>query len=115
MSSSRGRITSWLERAPPSVMNAYAAVAAFSTYFCVYAFRKPFTAATYDGLTFAGTQIELKTAFVVSQIIGYTLAKYAGIKFCSEASRAWRAWMIVALVASAELAMVLFATAPPEW
>ena len=96
-------------------MNTYAIVTAFSAYFCVYAFRKPFTAATYEGLYFASTQIELKTALVVSQIIGYMLAKYAGIKYVSEASRVRRAWMVVGLVAWAELAMVLFAVLPNEW
>jgi len=47
-------------------MNTYAIGTAFSAYFCVYAFRKPFTAATYDGLYFANSQIQLKTALVVS-------------------------------------------------
>lgn len=112
---SRGGITAWLERAPAPVLNTYAVVAAFSAYFCVYAFRKPFTAATYDGLHFAGTQIELKTALVVSQILGYGLAKYAGIKFVSEASRSRRAWMVVGLIVWAELAMVLFAILSTEW
>jgi hypothetical protein len=111
----RSRITTWLEQAPAPVMNLYAVVVAFAAYSCVYAFRKPFTAATFEGLHFAGTQIELKTALVVSQIIGYGLAKYAGIKYVTEASRARRAWMVAALVAWAELAMVLFAILPTEW
>ena len=111
----RSRITTWLEQAPAPVMNLYAVVVAFAAYSCVYAFRKPFTAATFEGLHFAGTQIELKTALVVSQIIGYGLAKYAGIKYVTEASRARRAWMVAALIAWAELAMVLFAILPTEW
>ena len=115
MANSRGRVTAWLERAPAGVMNAYAVLAAFTAYFCVYAFRKPFTAATFDGQHFAGMQVELKTAFVVSQIIGYTLAKYVGIKVVSEASRSRRAWMLVGLIALAEIAMVLFAIVPTEW
>ncbi len=112
---SRGRITAWLEQAPAPVMNAYAGIIAFLAYFCVYAFRKPFTAATYDGLHFAGTHIQLKTALVVSQIIGYMLAKYAGIKYVSEASRASRAWMVAGLIAWAQLAMLLFAILPNDW
>src|SRR4051812_33609358 len=111
MARARGGITAWLERSPAGVMNAYAVVAAFSAYFCIYAFRKPFTAASYDG-SFPGTQVQLKTAFVISQIIGYTLAKYAGIKVVSEATRARRSWMVVVLVAIAELAMLLFAIVP---
>ncbi len=100
---------------PAGAMNGYAVAAAFAAYFCVYAFRKPFTAATYEGLHFGGTQIELKTAFVVSQVIGYTLSKYLGIKVCSEATRGRRVWMLVGLVAVAEIALVLFAVAPAEW
>ena len=112
---SRGKITAWLERAPAGVMTGYAVVAAFATYFCVYAFRKPFTAATFQGEHFAGSQIELKTAFVVSQIIGYTLAKYLGIKVCSEALRSWRVWMMVGLVGLSEFALLLFAVLPGQW
>ncbi len=115
IASPRGRVTTWLERAPAPVMNIYAIVVAFAAYSCVYAFRKPFTAATYDGLHFAGTQIELKTALVVSQTLGYMLAKYAGIKFVAEATRGSRAWMVAGLIAWAELAMVLFAVLPTEW
>jgi hypothetical protein len=108
-------ITRWLERSPAPVMNAYIVITAFIAYFCFYAFRKPFTAATYDGLSFAGTNVQLKTAFVVGQILGYTLAKYLGIKVISEAGRSRRMWMLIALIAFAELAMLLFAVAPPEW
>jgi hypothetical protein len=88
---------------------------AFATYFAMYAFRKPFSAATFEGLQFAGTEIELKTAFVVSQIIGYAASKFMGIKFCTEASRAARPWMLLGLVGAAELALVLFAVLPNEW
>jgi hypothetical protein len=115
IASRRGRITAWLERAPAPVLNTYAGLTAFFAYLCVYAFRKPFTAAAYEGLHLANSQIELKTALVVSQIIGYGLAKYAGIKYVSESSRARRAWMVVGLIAWAELAMVLFAVLPNEW
>jgi len=114
MANSRGPITAWLERAPAPVMNAYAMAAAFAVYFFVYAFRRPFIAAEFKGQYFTGT-IELKTAFVVSQIIGYTLAKYAGIKVVSESSRAARMWMLFGLVAAAQAAMVLFAVVPPAW
>lgn len=108
-------ITQRLERAPAGVLNAYAVGAAFAAYFCVYSLRKPFTAATYTGLYFAGTLIELKTAFVVSQILGYTMAKYLGIKWVSEARRSRRNAMLVSLIASAEFALVLFAVLPSAW
>jgi hypothetical protein len=115
MSSSTSRISKWLDRAPMPVMNGYAVAAAFAAYFCMYAFRKPFTGATYDGLAFAGTQIELKTALVVSQIIGYTLSKFLGIKVCSETDRGNRLRMLILLILCAEAALVLFAIAPTQW
>ncbi len=50
-----GFLTRWLTTAPDWLFVSYAIVASFSTYFCMYAFRKPFAAATYDGLdTFVG-------------------------------------------------------------
>ena len=115
MPTSRGKITQWLERAPAGAMNGYAVAAAFMAYFCVYAFRKPFTAATYEGLQFAGTEIQLKTAFVVSQILGYTVSKYLGVKWVSESRRSQRLWMLIALIAFAEFALLLFAVLPAEW
>lgn len=109
------RITRWLSQAPAGVFNAYALTAAFVTYFSMYAFRKPFSAAKFEGLQIAGTEIELKTAFVISQIIGYALSKFAGIKFCTEASRRARPWLLVGLVGAAEAALVLFAVVPGKW
>src|SRR3954468_1705964 len=115
MANSTGRITRWLERAPAGVLSGYAVACAFFAYFFVYAFRKPFAAATYPGLHFAGSDIQLKTAFVVSQILGYTVAKYLGVKLNSEATRRNRMRAIITLVALSEIALVLFGAAPPGW
>ncbi len=108
-------ITRFLERVPAQVLTIYAIVAAFSTYFCMYAFRKPFAAATYEGLRFFGTDIDLKTAFVISQILGYMLSKYIGIKVCSETTRKQRMWRLCGMIIAAEVALVLFAVLPAEW
>ncbi len=108
-------ITRFLERVPAQVLTVYAIVAAFSTYFCMYAFRKPFAAATYEGLRFFGTDIDLKTAFVISQILGYMLSKYIGIKVCSETTRKQRMWRLCGMIIAAEVALVLFAVLPAEW
>ena len=56
--------------------------AAFLVYYCMYAFRKPFGAATWEG-NFFGTPIGIKTSLAVSQIIGYALAKLIGTWICS--------------------------------
>ncbi|MBH40454.1 MAG: hypothetical protein CL790_04420 [Chloroflexi bacterium] len=108
-------ITRFLERVPAQVLAVYAIVAAFSTYFCMYAFRRPFAAANYEGLRFFGTDIDLKTAFVISQILGYMLSKYIGIKVCSETTRKQRMWRLFGLIIAAEVALVLFAVLPAEW
>jgi hypothetical protein len=93
----------------------FAAIAAFSCYFAMYAFRKPFTAAAFDGMSFAGSDLTLKTAFVLSQIIGYTLSKYIGVKVCSESTRETRAGMLIKLVLASLAALVLFAVLPGSW
>ncbi len=114
MSSGRGRLSEWLE-AHPRALVFYAMFAAFWTYFCMYAFRKPFLAAEFENETFLGSTVALKTAFAISQILGYTLSKYAGIKILSEMTHSKRAFTLVVLIASAQLALLLFAAVPGEW
>lgn len=114
MSGSRGNLRVYLSEAPAWFFNSYAVFFAFTTYFCMFAFRKPFTAALYTDYDFLGSRLELKTALVISQILGYASAKALGIKFCSEASRAMRPVLLAGLIIVAELALVLFAIAPPN-
>ncbi len=107
-------VTRWLTTAPHWLFAAYAIAASFSTYFCMYAFRKPFAAATYDELgTFVG--LDLKTALVISQIVGYTLSKIIGMRVCSELDRANRAWVLVFLIIWAQSALIVFAVVPSNW
>jgi MFS family permease len=110
----RGGLTRWLANAPPWVLVIFAISTSFSTYFCMYAFRKPFSAAHFEGLLLFGTQVELKTAFVISQVIGYALSKYMGIKFCSEMTRGRRLFILIGLVVVAEIALLLFAVLPSQ-
>ena len=91
----------------------YCIIAAFGTYFCMYAFRKPFTAATYEDSEWFG--IGLKTLLIASQVAGYTLSKFFGIKFVSEIKKRQRGLAIVFLVLFAELALLLFAVTPAPW
>jgi phosphonate degradation associated HDIG domain protein len=108
------KLTPWLATAPKPVFIAYAVGAAFGTYFCMYAFRKPFAAARFDGQQFLDGDIGLKTAFVVSQILGYTASKYIGIKVCPEVRPGRRAGMLVLLVLLAEISLILFAILPRD-
>ena len=86
------------------------AAAAFATYFCMYAFRKPFTAGTYEDQLLWGWG--LKTVLVTSQLLGYALSKLIGIKIVSEMSRRWRTLYILGFIAFAELSLVGFAVLP---
>lgn len=87
-----------------------AAAAAFATYFCMYAFRKPFTAATFEGLEVWASP--LKGVLISSQLAGYMLSKFIGIKVISEMRSERRAVVLVGLIVVAELALVGFAFAP---
>lgn len=89
---------------------AIAAIAAFSTYFCMYAFRKPFTAGVYEGGEVYGLQ--LKSTLVVAQLLGYMISKFIGIKVVSEMPAKYRAVSIIGLILLAELALVGFAYSP---
>jgi len=108
-------LTSFLERAPAPVFVVVAIIASFTTYFCMYAYRKPFAAAKFEGIQFLGTTIGLKTAVVISQILGYALSKYIGIKVCSEVTTRRRVWTLIGLILAAELALVAFAVLPGSW
>jgi phosphonate degradation associated HDIG domain protein len=106
------RLSAWLARAPRPVFILYAIGAAFAAYFCMYAFRKPFAAARFDGQYFLDSEVALKTAFVVSQLLGYTVSKYLGIKVCPEVQPGRRAGMLVFLILVAEASLILFAVLP---
>ena len=109
----KGILTSWLETVPQWIFVFYAILVSFSTYFCMYAFRKPFAAAGYDNQTIAFLHLNIKTVFVISQIFGYTFSKYIGIKVCSEIKKSQRAFALIFLILWAEVALVLFAVLPP--
>ena len=106
-------LTRWLSTAPGPVLVGYAVFAAFATYFCMYAFRKPFAAAEFKDQELFG--LGLKSAFVISQLLGYTLSKYIGTKICSEVTRGRRMLLLLSMIFLAEAALLLFAVVPPEF
>jgi hypothetical protein len=107
-------LTTWLARSPQSLFILYACFFSFLVYFCSYGFRKAFVATEWKDLgTLLGLQ--MKTALIVSQLLGYVLAKYLGIKFCSELKAEWRLPALAFLIAWAELALVAFGFLPGQW
>ena len=89
----------------------FAAVITFLTYASVYAFRKPFTVGSYSKapLMFG---MEYKDALVITQVLGYMLSKFYGIKFIAELKHFGRGKMILVLVGISWLALLLFAVIP---
>ena len=88
----------------------WAVIASFGAYFCMYAFRKPFNAGLYHGLEL--WNIGYKTVLIISQVAGYTLSKFAGIKIISELKHSSRIKLIISLILVAEIALLFFGLVP---
>ena len=88
----------------------YAGGAALLSYSLVYALRKPFTAATFDGMELFGMDYKIATSII--QIFGYMVSKFIGIKLISELKREGRLKFILVSVLIAELSLVLFGCLP---
>ena len=94
-------------------LSAWCVAAAFGAYFCMYAFRKPFTAGAYESTSLWG--IGYKTVLVTAQVLGYTVSKILGIKFVAEVQPRRRAVMLLGLIAAAWGALLLFGLTSPPW
>lgn len=92
---------------------ALAAVSAFCVYTCMYAFRKPFTAATFNAVSFLG--IDYKVWLVIAQTIGYTLSKFYGIKFIAELKGEKRTFLIIGFILAGWIALLFFAITPAPY
>jgi len=88
-------------------------VGAFGSYFCMYGFRKPFTAAGYEEITLWG--LGYKSVLVTAQALGYMLSKFIGIRVISEMRPARRIRALMMLVGAAQAALILFALIPAPW
>lgn len=83
------------------------------SYSLVYALRKPYTAASFEGMDFFG--IDYKVAVTTIQVIGYLLAKFVGIKLISEMKRESRFRFFAGSVVLAEATLVLFGLVPSPY
>jgi len=104
-----------LVAAGPVAFTAVAGLAGFCAYFSMYAFRKPFAAATFDLVPGWHFSLDYKIALVIAQAVGYALSKMIGVKVVSELAPARRGAAILALIGTAWLALVAFALVPPPW
>lgn len=88
-------------------------LAAFAVYFCMYAFRKPFTVLQFEDLYLWG--VHYKVILVISQVLGYASSKFFGIKFIAELKTGRRAFFILLFIGLAELALLGFALTPTPY
>lgn len=86
---------------------------ALVVYFLVYTLRKAFTASTFEGLEIWG--FDYKVVVSISQVLGYLLAKFCGIKVISELKRNQRLPAIVISATCAQLSLVAFGALPQPW
>lgn len=84
----------------------FGSLTAFGTYFCMYAFRKPFTVATFENLVFFG--LDYKIILIIAQVLGYALSKFIGIKLISELRSNKRLVYLLLMIGLAQISLVLF-------
>lgn len=87
-------------------------VAAFGAYFCTYAFRKPFSAGLFENQYLFG--ISYKSVLIISQVIGYVLSKFLGVKIVSELKSQNRKGLIILLICIAQFALIFFGLVPKK-
>ncbi|MFC5740445.1 DUF5690 family protein [Dyella tabacisoli] len=109
------RVVSWLSgpNRHPVIAHLLAGGAAFLAYASMYAFRKPFTAASFEGMHFAG--VDYKVWLVIAQVLGYMLSKFRGITWIAEMQRHSRARALAGLIGFAWVALLGFALTPAPW
>lgn len=94
-----------------ALLIAYVGSAAFLTYVCMYAFRKPFTATTFDSVDWS-FDLDFKTVLLIAQVIGYATSKFIGIKVISEMQPSRRILALLCLIVVSWLALALLPVLP---
>lgn len=105
----RNKVAGWSY----SYISILAGLAAFGCYTSMYAFRKAFTAGTFDGHGYLG--IDYKVWLVIAQVLGYTFSKFYGIRFIAESSGKNRGRSILKLIGISWFALLGFALTPAPW
>lgn len=91
----------------------YLATTVFFTYTSIFAFRKAFTVATFEGVQFWG--VSYQVLLIVSQVLGYLLSKFAGIRIIAELKRMQRWKASLLMMSTAWLSLLIFAMLPPPY
>jgi MFS family permease len=109
--SNKEKVSIWLSSQNRAISTLYISLAAFLTYACMYGLRKPFTVAEFKGIIVWG--MDYKTLLIISQVVGYALSKFLGIKIISEMKRNSRAISIILLTGISECSLILFGLVKP--
>lgn len=112
-SAHKSPVTTWLEKTNNFWFIVFSTTMAFSLYTCVYAFRKMFAVATFEGIEYLG--FSYKAWLVTFQVFGYAAAKFVGIKVISELKATSRATGILITVSVAGLSWLLFGLVPAPY
>jgi hypothetical protein len=102
-----------LQDSPGWIFIVYVSFTSFVVYSCMYGFRKPYTAASFEGVSLFG--ISYKVVLVISQVIGYMVSKFYGIRFIATMLPSRRAGFIVKLILVAWGSLLLFALVPAPY
>jgi MFS family permease len=113
LKSNEHHITSWLKRTSTLNFTLYASVVSFCLYTCIFALRKTFGVATYEGISYWG--VDFKGWMVISQVIGYLISKFIGIKIVSEIRSKQRTIGILLMVCIAAISWLFFAITPAPY
>ncbi|MDP4284936.1 MAG: DUF5690 family protein [Bacteroidota bacterium] len=89
---------------------AWCMIAAFGTYFSMYAFRKPFNNGTYSGYYLWG--LDYKVILIIFKVLGYMLSKFIGIKIISELKPSQRIKLVISLIVFSLISLFLFGLVP---
>lgn len=103
-------ITRWLSTTNGAWFSIYTAGSAFGLYLCVFALRKTYNVALYEGYEFGG--IGFKSWMVLFQVVGYMVSKFIGIKVVSELKASSRAKGILLCSVLAAISWLFFAITP---
>jgi MFS family permease len=90
-----------------------AALISFAAYTSIFCFRKAFNVASFNGYHFLG--LDYKILLVITQVAGYMLSKFYGIKFIAELKTVGRGRLILLLVLISWIAWLLFAIIPAPY
>jgi hypothetical protein len=91
----------------------FAALTAFFTYMCFYPFRRAYTAATYEELSYFG--VNFKILMITAQVLGFAVSKGLGIKYVSEMLPQNRSRNLLIMIVLSWFCYLFFALVPAPY